>query len=177
MFLTVRGATSSEALLATVRDELRQIDPGLPISDARTLRAVVTESTAALHGAQSTMGLFAIVALGLSAIGIYGVVAYSVKQREREFGIRMALGALPRQVIKVVLGHGVAIGLIGIAAGFPLAVLITHLLSALVFGAGISSIATLIAVPLLLTVVLVLACYIPARLATRVDPMKCLRCE
>jgi ABC-type antimicrobial peptide transport system permease subunit len=123
------------------------------------------------------LGLFAAVALTLAALGIYGVLSYAVTQRTREIGIRLALGAAPRDVLGLVLLQGVALVLAGVALGLIAALAVTRLLADLLYGVGATDAMTFIVIPLLLGSVALLACWIPARRATKVDPLIALRHE
>jgi putative ABC transport system permease protein len=123
------------------------------------------------------LGAFAALALALAAIGIYGVISYTVAQRTQEFGIRLALGAQPRNVFAMVLGQGARLALLGVFFGFASAFGVTQLMSSVLFGVQPTDPLTFVIVPLLLMAVALLACYIPARRATRVDPLTALRYE
>jgi predicted permease len=148
-----------------------------PVSEVATLRSIVTQSAS---GARSTMLLFAVfaaLALGLGAVGIYGVVSYSVTQRRPEIGIRMALGAQRRDILRLIVGHGARLALIGIGIGIGGAIALTRLIKAMLFGVSATDLNTFVGVSILLTVVALAACYIPARRAMRVDPLVALRHE
>ena len=123
------------------------------------------------------IGIFGAIALTLAAVGLYGVMAYSVTQRSHELGIRIAVGASPRDILRLVLGQGIRMTLLGAAFGLVASLFVTRALSSLLFGVSATDPVTFIAVPVVLALVAILACYLPARRAMRVDPIIALRYE
>ncbi|HUL81149.1 MAG TPA: ABC transporter permease [Gammaproteobacteria bacterium] len=176
-YVAVRAAGAPDTIVRGVRGAVRELDPSLPLAEIRSLDDVVAASETGPRFMTLVLTLFGGVSLLLAAVGIYGVIAYSVAQRTRELGIRIALGAQARGVLGLVLrgalllaGGGVLLGLVGAFA-------LTRFLSAFLFGVGTSDPATFAAVSVLLAVVALLASYVPARRATRVDPLAALRTE
>jgi putative ABC transport system permease protein len=151
-----------------------------PIFNVETMQQIVSESMSSQRFPMILLGTFAGLALLLAAVGIYGVISYSVAQRIHEFGIRMALGAHKRDVLRMVMGQGLALALSGLAIGVVVALILTSVLSSfslLLYGVGASDPVTFIAVSVMLFFVAAVACYIPTRRAMRVDPMVALRYE
>jgi putative ABC transport system permease protein len=177
MTLLVRTRRDPEALVSALRDAVARFDPTQPVYDVQPLDRVVAASTAQAGFLTSLLTLFAGVALILAALGIYGVISYSVRLRTRELGIRLALGATRREVLALVLKEGLLFAGSGVAAGLLLAFLLSRLLSSLVFGVSLTDPATFAIMPAVLILVAFLSVYLPARRATRVDPMLCLRAE
>ena len=177
MFLTVRGAGTVERLLSGTIQALRRSDPNMAVFDPRPLSAAADEATGGIREAASVMGVFGALALLLSAVGVYGLTAYSVGQREREFGIRMALGAAPRAVLAMVVRQGMRMAAVGLCLGVPVVVLTTRLLSSSLFGAGAGGTVVTVGASSLVCAAVLVACYLPARLVTRVDPIRALRCD
>jgi putative ABC transport system permease protein len=175
--LVVRTDVEPMSLAATVRRTVWEVDKEQPVSDIRTMEDILSESIARQRFSMLLLGTFAIVALVLAAVGIYGVMSYSVAQRTREIGLRMALGARRSDVLKLVVGQGLKLVLIGVACGLVAALLLTRVMSSLLFGVSATDPATFIAISLVLIGVAVLASYIPARRAMNVDPMVALRYE
>ena len=177
MTLVIRTAGGPGALAGSVRDLLRRIDPTIPAADVRTMDDVVA---AALSGPRFTgalLGVFALLALVLSAVGLYGVLVYTVSRRTREFGVRIALGARRSQVLRLVITSGVGLTAGGIAVGLVLAAMVTGLMSKLLHDVAPLDPWTFATVPVALLAVAVVASAIPAWRATRVDPVDALRAE
>ena len=175
--VVVRSNLSAAAVAAAVREEVHAIDRDLPVTDVETLPEAVHASVAEPRFRMLLLGLFGGIALLLAAIGIYGVVSFSVSRRTREIGTRMALGATPGSIWRLVIGESARLVLLGLAVGIPAALLLTRSLSALLFAVHPSDPLTFVVVASLLTVVALAAAYLPARRAMRVDPMVALRCE
>ncbi|HKP88256.1 MAG TPA: ABC transporter permease [Blastocatellia bacterium] len=177
MALMVKANTDPAALAAAVRGEVLAIDKDQPISAIQSMEQIIRESVA---GRQFNMTLFAIfagVALLLAAVGIYGVMAYSVTQRTHEIGIRVALGANHKDVLRLIVGQGMAMAFVGVGLGLGVALVLTRVMSSLLYEVSATDPATFVAIPLLLAGVALLACYVPARRAMNVDPMIALRYE
>ncbi len=177
MYLTVRGAGTLERLLSETARALRRMDPALPIFEGRPLSVAVDTGVAGVREVASVMGVFGVLALLLSAIGVYGVMAYAVGQRERELGIRMALGAAPRAVLGAVVGQGLATAAIGLGVGVPAAMATTRFFAGFLFGTSADSAAVTVQVSALVFAAVFVACWLPARLALRVDPVRALRAD
>ena len=177
MTLVLKTDGDPAALTTSVRGAIREMDPNLPVADVRTMDDVVGTALATPRFTSVLLSIFAALALALSAIGIYGVLAYLVSRRTREIGIRVAIGARRLDVVRMVLGNGLTLALAGIAGGIALAFGITRLLRGLLHGVTPADPATFAAVATLLTVVAFLASAVPAWRASRVDPVIALRSE
>jgi ABC-type antimicrobial peptide transport system permease subunit len=153
------------------------IDSNVPLFDTGTLDRHIGHLLVAERFAATLLGMFSLLALTLAVTGIYGVVAYTVSQRTREIGIRMALGAEGKDILKLVLGRGLVPVLIGVALGLSAAFIITRVLTSFLYGLSATDLTTFIGAPLALVGVALGACFIPARRATKVDPMIALRYE
>ena len=153
------------------------LDPELPVARLQTLDAVVARSVSEPRFYMVLLGAFAVMAVSLAALGIFGVMSYAVVQRSREIGIRVALGAHPRDVLKMVLRHAFLLTALGVAAGLAGALALSRVIASLLFQLSPTDPATLAGVGLALTAVALLASYLPARRATRVDPLVALRSE
>jgi putative ABC transport system permease protein len=177
MTLLVRTDGSTAGIAASLEREVRALDKDQPISDVRTMNEWLADSIARARFATLLLGIFAVVALMLASLGIYGVMAYSVTQRTNEIGIRMALGATRADVVLLVLKRGLLLAVSGVAIGLIGSVGLTRLLTGLLFGVSVTDPAIFGLVPILLLAIALLAVYLPARRATRVDPLIALRYE
>ena len=177
MTVTFRGRTNPAAMLAASKKELRNLDPDLPMYSVRTMEQRVNESLAQRRFSMLLLGVFASVALALATIGIYGVMAYLVNQGTRELGIRIALGASPRNILTLVVRQGMVLAFAGVMLGLAAAFLLTRLIRSLLFGVEAFDPITFAGTSFLLAIVTLLACYIPAQRAARIDPLISLRCD
>jgi predicted permease len=177
MTMMVRTMVDPLSLVSAVQRQVSQGGGDQPVFDVRTMEQIVSDSVAGRRFSMLLLGVFAGLALGLAAVGIYGVISYTATQRTHEIGIRMALGARRTDVLRLVVGRGVRLLLIGVGAGLAAALVLTRLMSSMLYGVRPTDIATFATVSLLLAGVAILASYIPARRATKVDPMVALRYE
>jgi len=161
----------------SLRATVASLNPEMPVSELKTMATVVSEAAATSRSTTFLFSIFAALALTLGAIGIYGVLSFLVSNRTREVGIRVAVGAQKRDVLWSILKEGGKFSLAGIALGAVAALLLTRALSSQLYGVSVTDPLTFGAVPLLIAMVVLLACYIPARRAASVDPMTALRCE
>jgi putative ABC transport system permease protein len=175
--LAIRVAGNPLALAEAVRREIRAVDPEQPVANIRTMEDILDEEVSHRRVQTTLLGAFAALALVLASVGIYGVLSYAVAQRTQEIGLRMALGAQRRQVLRMVLRQGLRLAVVGAAIGIAAGLGLTRLMSSLLFGVGATDPVTFVAVPLALIAVAAVASGIPALRATRVDPMSALRYE
>jgi ABC-type antimicrobial peptide transport system permease subunit len=175
--VVLRTSGDPVTAMGAVRNAVAQNDRRDVIYGVQTMDEVIAGSLAARKVSMILLGVFAALALLLSCVGIYGVISYLVGQRTHEIGVRMALGAQRRDVLRLVLGEGAKMALVGVAAGIAAALGLTRLMANQLFGVTAQDPLTFAAVAILLTLVALLACYLPARRAVRVDPMVALRYE
>ena len=175
--IAVRSSLDAAAVAAAVRGVVQSLDPLQPVSDVKTMANVMTDANAGRQLSLVLFSLFAVIALLLAGIGIYGVTAYSVSRRTRELGIRMALGAQRRDVSGLVIRQGMTPVLIGIVIGLSAAFFLTRWMSSLLFRVSANDPLTFAGIALLLVAIALLACWLPARRATQVDPMIALRSQ
>jgi len=173
----VRGHLDTAAIPDEVREQVQSVDPTLPVFGAQTLTETVSESLSARRFSMEIVALFALTALLLAGLGIYGVISYIVSERTHEIGIRLALGAQRRNILRMVLHQGLGLAIAGAAVGLGCALIVSHLMAGLLYGVRPTDPLTFAGVALLLISVALLACYIPARRAIRVDPLVALRHE
>jgi putative ABC transport system permease protein len=165
------------SLANTVRQTIWSLDRNIPISAVQTMEQVMALTVAQQRFNAAILGIFALIALGLSAAGIYGVISYSVSQRTQEIGIRMALGAQTGDVLRMVLKQGMGLAIVGVAIGVAGAIGLTRLMASMLFEVSTTDAFIFVSVSALLAIVALMACYVPARRAMHVDPMIALRCE
>jgi len=175
--LAIRTSVEPATLAAAVREVIRSVDRDQPVTNVRTMEQIFSNSIADERFNMLLLGGYAVLALLLAAVGIYGVMSYQVSQYTREIGIRLALGAQRADVLRLVLGNGLTLTSAGLAAGLAGVWGLTRLMSGLLYGVSATDPLTLTSVSLLLCFIALLACYIPARRATKVDPMIALRYE
>ncbi|HEY0702703.1 MAG TPA: ABC transporter permease [Candidatus Acidoferrales bacterium] len=177
MDVVLRSTQEPASAASSAREAIHSIDPDLPLANMRSMASVVSESMSQARFAVMLLGAFGALALILATIGMYGVISYSVAQRTQEIGIRLALGAQRAGVLRMVIGHGARLALLGIAIGLAAAFVMARLIGGFLYGVQPSDPLTFAAVSALLLAVGLVACYIPARRATRVDPLVALRYE
>jgi putative ABC transport system permease protein len=177
MSLVIRGTQDPTRLASAVRSEVQALDPNLPVSNIKPVRQMIDERISPKRLMTYILGVFALIALLLASVGIYGVMSYAVTQRTREIGVRMALGAQAVDVLKLVIKNGMTMALVGVAIGLAGAYALTRLLANLLFKVAPTDLVTFAAVSVSLMVVALIACYVPARRATKVDPLVALRYE
>jgi putative ABC transport system permease protein len=175
MTLTVRGTRDPSGLLGAIRAEVEGLDNDVPVADVRLMDEYVADAMAPTRFTLTLIGVFAVLALALASIGLYGVMSYSLRQRFQEIGVRLAFGAGARSIVRLIVTHGVALALGGVVLGLSVAMVATRMASSLLFGVTPTDPVTFVGIPLLLVGVTALASYIPARRATKMNPVSALR--
>src|SRR5205807_9853654 len=175
--LLLRGHFHTAAIADEVREQVQSLDPTLPVSGAQTLDETVSASLSQRRFSMEMITLFALTALLLAGLGIYGVISYLVSERTQEIGLRLALGASRSNILRIVLRQGLGLAIVGAAVGLVCALIVSHLMASLLYGVSPTDPGTFAGVTLLLMGVALLACYVPAHRAMRVDPMVALRYE
>ena len=176
-FVVRTEGTSAGAIASSIRSTVGDLDPSVPVFQLQTMSDVVADSLVRPRFLSMLLGAFSAIALSLAAIGIYGVMAYSVTQRTQEIGVRVALGATTRNVLAMVVGEGLKMTVVGLAVGLTGAFALTRLMASLLFEVSATDPITFAMVGFVLTAVGLLACFVPARRAAKVDPMVALRYE
>jgi len=177
MTVIIKGTSDPNQLIGSVRQAIKEIDPDQPMYNPRTMGEIRAESVAPERLSLTLLAIFAGIALVLAIVGIYGVMSYSVTQRTHEIGIRMAIGAQQRDVFRMILGQGMKLALIGIGIGLVGAFALTRLMASMLFGVEPTDATTFGTISILLTAVALLACFLPGRRATKVEPTVSLRYE
>jgi predicted permease len=177
MNVVMRGSSDPVTLAGAVKQQIRELNPDLPLYNVSTMQERFNNSLARRRFTMLVLGAFAAISLGLAMIGIYGLIAYLVGQGSREVGIRLALGATPRNIMTMIVRGGMTLAFWGVGIGIGGALLVSRLMRSLLFGVGVTDVVTFVAVPALLAGIAFLASYIPARRASLIDPSTSLRCE
>ena len=176
-FVLVRTRPDPLSMAAAVRDTIASVDRRLPLGVVQTLNQQLDQSVSAQRFSMTLLALFARLALSLAAVGVYGVTAYMAVQRTHEVGVRVALGARPADIVRLLLGEGLRVGLVGVTVGVASALVLTRVMQNLLYGVGASDPLTFFAASAMLIAITLAACYLPVRRAAQVDPMVALRDE
>jgi putative ABC transport system permease protein len=177
MNVVMRGGNDPVALAGAVKQQIHELNPDLPLYNVSTMQERSDKSLARRRFIMLVLGTFGAISLGLAVIGIYGLIAYLVGQGSREVGIRLALGATPTNIMRLIVSGGMTLALWGVGIGIGGALVVSRLMRSLLFGVGVTDTATFVAVPILLACIALLASYVPARRASRIIPATSLRCE
>jgi putative ABC transport system permease protein len=177
MTYVVRTANDPTTMLQAIKGEVWAVNKNLPFASIYTVDDLVSRSLGERRFNLLLLGAFAVIALTLASVGIYGLISFSISRRTHEIGVRMALGAARRDIMKLVLREGLMLTAVGVALGFAASIALTRLLASLLYGVSATDPLTFIAIPVILAGVALVACFVPARRATRVDPMVALRYE
>ena len=177
MSLVIRSSTDPKSMGAAIKNEIQKIDKDMPLEETKTMQELLAESNSGRRFNMLLLSLFAGIALLMAIVGIYGVMSYTVAQRTKEIGIRVAIGAQTADVFRMVIGQGMALALIGIVLGLVSAFGVTRLMATMLFGVEATDPTTFIGIAVLLAIIAFVACYLPGRRATKVDPLIALRYE
>ena len=177
MTLVVRSSGDPTALAAALREEVSAVDKDQPLSEIATMEQIFAKAVAPQRFNLMLVSLFAALALALSTVGVYGVIAYSVTQRAQEMGVRLALGANSRDILRLIIGQAMRVSLLGVGLGLVAAVALTRVMSSLLFEVSATDPVVFVGLAVVLIAVTLVASYIPARRATKVDPLVALRYE
>jgi putative ABC transport system permease protein len=177
MTLVIRTKGDAAGIASAARQVIQTLDPEQPVADVRTMENLLADSVARARFSTLLLTIFAVVALVLAAVGIYGVMSYAVTQRTHEIGIRMALGAQSGDVLRLVVKKGLTLTVCGVGIGLAAAFALTQIMASLLYKVSATDPVTFVAIPLVLAPVALLASYVPARRAAKVDPMIALRHE
>ncbi|HZL67697.1 MAG TPA: ABC transporter permease [Candidatus Limnocylindrales bacterium] len=177
MNVVMRGSSDPVALVGAVKQQIHELNTDLPLYNVGTMQERVDKSLARRRFIMLVLGTFGAISLGLAMVGIYGLIAYLVGQGSREVGIRLALGATPANIMKLIVSGGMTQAFWGVGIGIGGALIVSRLMRSLLFGVGVADVATFVTVPILLACIALVAGYVPARRASRIDPTSSLRCE
>ncbi|HWJ17224.1 MAG TPA: ABC transporter permease [Geobacterales bacterium] len=177
MNVVMRGSSDPVALVGAVKQQIHELNTDLPLYNVGTMQERVDKSLAPRRFIMLVLGTFGAISLGLAMVGIYGLIAYLVGQGSREVGIRLALGATPANIMKLIVSGGMTQAFWGVGIGIGGALIVSRLMRSLLFGVGVADVATFVTVPILLACIALVAGYVPARRASRIDPTSSLRCE
>jgi predicted permease len=176
-FIALRAERDPMALVGAARGAVEAVDPDQPVFGIKTFDRLISESVVGFSYVAAMMGILGLIALVLGSVGVYGVMAHSVVERTHEIGMRLALGAQPSEILRLILSRGAILTGLGLLIGLPISLFVARLLASLFFGVSSTDLSIFTAVPLFLSLISILACYIPARRAMNVDPMVALRYE
>jgi ABC-type antimicrobial peptide transport system permease subunit len=175
--ILVRGAGSTGAMQAALRNRIHALDPAMAIFNAETMAEHVDKSMLLPRLCATLLGVFGLVGVALATVGLYGLMSFSARARTREIGIRMALGAQPSSVLRLITGQGVLLVGIGLTIGLAISFAVTRFTASLLYGVSSTDAVTFVGVPLVMVVVAAMAVLIPARRASKIDPLRALRCN